>query len=79
MLLRTLTASADESLPAPEALSEWHQQTKPGRAPAGQDLGELNYVLTKAITELIKNSKAILRHLTTLTAIIPFDSHHSPV
>ena len=63
--MRTLTASADESLLTPETLSEWHQQTTKRRmalASSVLDPGEL-YIITKEVSELLinKNSKAILR------------------
>ena len=79
--MRTLTDLADESLVGPERLSEWHQQTKHCMALASPDLDpeELNYIISKEISELNKNSTAILRHLAALTVIIPFDSHHSPL
>lgn len=48
-------------------------------ASASHDLGELNYTISREMSELNKNSKAILRHLTTLLVIVPFDSQHSPV
>lgn len=66
-----------QSLLASEPLLEWHQHTKYCLALASPDLDleERNYIITKEISQLNKNSKAILRHLTTLTVIISFDFH----
>ena len=64
--MRTLRALANESLLTPETLSEWHQQTTKccmAIASSVLDPGELNYIVTKEVSELSinKNSKAILR------------------